>query len=235
MSDGVNRIDMKAGDVTPSPLSYGFTTSPKFNPVSAAAHVHGQGLAPCWLAQSSPGEPVMATRKEPKHARSRQGCWTCRTRRKKCDERRPQCGVCERSRRQCEGYGTRLVWPEPRNTGGTKGGSVTSPPMSVSTSATPSALDGIFCRQVKRSAINSDPDPSIEEGLLQRCEFSLEHRMTPNLGAYPVLHISRGEWAFHSGGSNAMGQRLSRIHHYPYVLSLVASSSPCLRGEASRD
>lgn len=42
--------------------------------------------------------------------RSRKGCWTCRERRKKCDEQRPQCRRCHISGRTCAGYDIRLAW-----------------------------------------------------------------------------------------------------------------------------
>ena len=42
--------------------------------------------------------------------RSRTGCWTCRTRRKKCDETRPVCRTCAALDLVCEGYGVRLKW-----------------------------------------------------------------------------------------------------------------------------
>ncbi|KAE8422164.1 fungal-specific transcription factor domain-containing protein [Aspergillus pseudocaelatus] len=38
------------------------------------------------------------------------GCWTCRSRRVKCDEQRPSCQRCHRSGRTCQGYGVRLGW-----------------------------------------------------------------------------------------------------------------------------
>ncbi|KAF7585827.1 hypothetical protein BBP40_010049 [Aspergillus hancockii] len=38
------------------------------------------------------------------------GCWTCRSRRVKCDEQRPHCQKCRRSGRTCQGYGVRLGW-----------------------------------------------------------------------------------------------------------------------------
>ncbi|OGM39376.1 hypothetical protein ABOM_011854 [Aspergillus bombycis] len=38
------------------------------------------------------------------------GCWTCRSRRVKCDEQRPDCQRCRRSGRTCQGYGVRLGW-----------------------------------------------------------------------------------------------------------------------------
>jgi hypothetical protein len=42
--------------------------------------------------------------------RTRTGCWTCRARRKKCDETRPSCLACRSLNLQCEGYGVRLKW-----------------------------------------------------------------------------------------------------------------------------
>jgi hypothetical protein len=42
--------------------------------------------------------------------RTRTGCWTCRARRKKCDEARPYCQACRSLGLACEGYGIRLKW-----------------------------------------------------------------------------------------------------------------------------
>ncbi|KAH8669738.1 fungal-specific transcription factor domain-containing protein [Tricladium varicosporioides] len=42
--------------------------------------------------------------------RSKQGCWTCRLRKKKCDEAHPQCTVCEDLSITCYGYGSRPEW-----------------------------------------------------------------------------------------------------------------------------
>ncbi|CAG9981331.1 unnamed protein product [Clonostachys byssicola] len=42
--------------------------------------------------------------------RSRFGCVTCRQRKKKCDQRRPQCGQCLNRDVECGGYGRRLKW-----------------------------------------------------------------------------------------------------------------------------
>ncbi|KAM5373332.1 hypothetical protein ACJZ2D_007161 [Fusarium nematophilum] len=42
--------------------------------------------------------------------RTRTGCYTCRTRRRKCDEAKPECGNCVRLGFKCEGYGLRLKW-----------------------------------------------------------------------------------------------------------------------------
>ncbi|KAK5734664.1 hypothetical protein LTR17_008742 [Elasticomyces elasticus] len=42
--------------------------------------------------------------------RSATGCWTCRVRRKKCDERPERCKTCSSLRLKCDGYGTRPLW-----------------------------------------------------------------------------------------------------------------------------
>ena len=51
-----------------------------------------------------------ARRQKPK-AISYTGCWTCRERHVKCDERPEACRNCERSKYVCAGYGLRLRWP----------------------------------------------------------------------------------------------------------------------------
>lgn len=43
-----------------------------------------------------------------KVTRVRSGCWTCKRRRRKCDEAKPFCNNCIRTNRKCEGYGIRL-------------------------------------------------------------------------------------------------------------------------------
>jgi hypothetical protein len=45
--------------------------------------------------------------------RSFLGCVTCRNRKVKCDGRRPQCLRCEKSKRNCEGYGFKLKFTDP--------------------------------------------------------------------------------------------------------------------------
>ncbi|KAI9931221.1 hypothetical protein ASPWEDRAFT_233568 [Aspergillus wentii DTO 134E9] len=55
-------------------------------------------------SQSSVGEPsVLGTTEKGKlHKRSRSGCFTCRLRRKKCDEAHPSCGACSNLCVKCE-------------------------------------------------------------------------------------------------------------------------------------
>ncbi|EEA23640.1 C6 finger domain protein, putative [Talaromyces marneffei ATCC 18224] len=42
--------------------------------------------------------------------RSREGCWTCRAKRQKCDKAQPACHNCETRGVSCEGYALRLRW-----------------------------------------------------------------------------------------------------------------------------
>src|ERR1700761_2546142 len=42
--------------------------------------------------------------------RSKQGCWTCRLRKKKCDERRDSCSTCEALAIPCYGFGPKPDW-----------------------------------------------------------------------------------------------------------------------------
>ncbi|CCD27204.1 Arg81p NDAI_0K00150 [Naumovozyma dairenensis CBS 421] len=47
---------------------------------------------------------------KPRRAKTFTGCWTCRSRKVKCDLRRPNCSRCERSELQCGGYDIKLRW-----------------------------------------------------------------------------------------------------------------------------
>ena len=42
--------------------------------------------------------------------RSKQGCWTCRLRKKKCDEGNPYCSTCESLSITCYGFGHKPDW-----------------------------------------------------------------------------------------------------------------------------
>lgn len=43
-------------------------------------------------------------------SRSTHGCWTCRLRKKKCDENHPSCSRCTSLQIACDGYGPRPYW-----------------------------------------------------------------------------------------------------------------------------
>lgn len=49
-------------------------------------------------------------KKKPKRAKTFTGCWTCRSRKVKCDLRRPGCDRCAKSGLECGGYDIKLRW-----------------------------------------------------------------------------------------------------------------------------
>ncbi|KAI5461764.1 fungal-specific transcription factor domain-containing protein [Mariannaea sp. PMI_226] len=58
-------------------------------------------------------EPVHAgPAPKPRHEKSRNGCVTCKARRRKCDEAKPSCSQCVRRRVVCGGYSKDLRWKE---------------------------------------------------------------------------------------------------------------------------
>ncbi|KAL7627647.1 hypothetical protein AAE478_001840 [Parahypoxylon ruwenzoriense] len=72
--------------------------------------------------QSQPHRPPTPEEKDDENAapkkpavrkRTKTGCLTCRKRRIKCDEGRPTCNNCLKSKRQCEGYNQRVVFKDP--------------------------------------------------------------------------------------------------------------------------
>lgn len=58
---------------------------------------------PVLVFNSHLSKPSMSTR-------SRAGCWTCKTAKRKCDGQRPQCYNCQKRGAECEGYDVRLRW-----------------------------------------------------------------------------------------------------------------------------
>lgn len=60
--------------------------------------------------------------KEGKFTRSRNGCWTCKARKRKCDETKPACENCVKSGRKCLGY-QKLISFEGNSTNGYGNGS----------------------------------------------------------------------------------------------------------------
>ncbi|GBF66794.1 hypothetical protein TMEN_9515 [Trichophyton mentagrophytes] len=68
-----------------------------------------------FYGQSMPASPAVPEHK--KHKRTRSGCFTCRARRVKCDEKRPTCDRCGKGKREC-------IYPPPQVPKSTKRHSV---------------------------------------------------------------------------------------------------------------
>lgn len=56
------------------------------------------------MAESTAGAEIKLARQKKWATKVRSGCLTCRARRVKCDETRPACQQCIRSKKQCKGY-----------------------------------------------------------------------------------------------------------------------------------
>ncbi|KAK4231306.1 fungal transcriptional regulatory-like protein [Podospora fimiseda] len=59
-----------------------------------------------------PPSPTQPAKKSTVRKRTKTGCLTCRRRRIKCDEGKPTCGNCIKSKRECEGYNQRIVFKD---------------------------------------------------------------------------------------------------------------------------
>ncbi|SPO05939.1 related to UPC2 - regulatory protein involved in control of sterol uptake [Cephalotrichum gorgonifer] len=76
-----------------------------------AGESHAQHQPPLPGA-SGDGNEENDRKKSAVRKRTKTGCQTCRKRRIKCDEGRPRCGNCMKSKRECEGYTQRVVFKE---------------------------------------------------------------------------------------------------------------------------
>ncbi|CAG7853874.1 SubName: Full=Uncharacterized protein {ECO:0000313/EMBL:CCA67950.1}; Flags: Fragment [Serendipita indica DSM 11827] len=101
-----------------NPYVYGSPQHPQPPPPPAAQRSRGPPLPTASIVHpiqtdlsstSGPDTPLSgaagAARKRPKYTRSKKGCLTCRSKKIKCDERKPICTRCEHGHREC-------TWPE---------------------------------------------------------------------------------------------------------------------------
>ncbi|KAI4603144.1 hypothetical protein KJ359_005936 [Pestalotiopsis sp. 9143b] len=63
--------------------------------------------------RDKPEDDPAAKKSNKAKKRTKTGCLTCRKRRIKCDEARPTCGNCQKSKRHCEGYNQRVIFKDP--------------------------------------------------------------------------------------------------------------------------
>ncbi|KAI0344668.1 hypothetical protein BDW22DRAFT_1427351 [Trametopsis cervina] len=82
-------------------LHYAYPTTSDYSQIYYAAQQH----VPSSMPMASMSQPEPLQRKRPKYTRSKTGCLTCRTKKVKCDEEKPDCARCHASNRKC-------VWPD---------------------------------------------------------------------------------------------------------------------------
>lgn len=62
---------------------------------------------------STPSSPLSIKQSGPKRSKTFTGCFTCRTRKIKCDLKRPHCDKCIKAKLTCAGYDVKLRWLKP--------------------------------------------------------------------------------------------------------------------------
>ncbi|KAK1779139.1 hypothetical protein QBC45DRAFT_326623 [Copromyces sp. CBS 386.78] len=89
--------------------------SPETKPPASSSEANtGTGAsASAGTGAAASGRQENPAKKASVRTRTKTGCLTCRKRRIKCDEAKPICNNCTKSKRQCDGYNRRLTFKEP--------------------------------------------------------------------------------------------------------------------------
>ncbi|KAH9908792.1 fungal-specific transcription factor domain-containing protein [Xylariomycetidae sp. FL2044] len=108
-------------------------------------------------AQSTRGrKKSVAGLEHVKHRRTRSGCYTCRSRRVKCDETHPVCERCRKGKRDC-------LYPDPTTAKGVSGSGLSKDANSQSQTASPNSSqddeDGEGDREIKLEPILDEEEP----------------------------------------------------------------------------
>lgn len=114
--------------------------------------------------------------------RSHKGCWTCKQRKKKCDEAKPKCMVCSSLDISCQGYGVRLTWGNGIATRGRFAGA------SAPTEHTQQPVKGRVRDRLRRTSKGEDSTSAtlesvsvVDDGIHESCEgiFCEDPRRSP--------------------------------------------------------
>ncbi|KAG2413655.1 hypothetical protein HFD88_002844 [Aspergillus terreus] len=94
----------------PESVALWHNPSPQAPPQALPRPPPSAGSQPALAVPAPPSYPSAPKPDQKKHKRTRSGCFTCRSRRIKCDESRPVCDRCRKGNREC-------VYPAPGSTG----------------------------------------------------------------------------------------------------------------------
>lgn len=98
------------------------------------------------------------------------GCWTCRSRRLKCDEKKPSCRQCTRRGLNCGGYSARLQWLGPGdNEPGLRGHNTTGCRFQQRRLLPGKSPSLVFGRVANMLVIGEQLASSCNDGPLKRC------------------------------------------------------------------
>ncbi|KAI5862041.1 hypothetical protein GGS23DRAFT_124609 [Durotheca rogersii] len=130
--------------------------------------------------------------------RSRGGCITCKTRKRKCDETRPACLACQNRPGGCGGYGVRLRWDNGIASRGRFAGASTpaeresSPEKSNTSDDVPSTQAGSWA-----SSPSVQAQPSSEQALPELDEAEEDRRVFQEFlrsGIQMLFSSKKGDW-----------------------------------------
>ncbi|KAI0553473.1 hypothetical protein F4679DRAFT_473112 [Xylaria curta] len=118
-----------------------------------------------------------------KHRRTRSGCYTCRSRRVKCDEKHPICDRCRKGKREC-------VYPDPPAAKGSTGSNTSKETASTSQEASPeSSIDDVddLEKESKLESIRDEEEPSEYSPIQPRSAKGL--RREPSVSVFNLPRI----------------------------------------------
>ncbi|KAH7929898.1 hypothetical protein BV22DRAFT_1080190 [Leucogyrophana mollusca] len=223
-------LDNMADSLSYSPSSAYMPPAGYYPPAHGGGHVHV--VAP-------PSRPETQQRKRPKYTRSKTGCLTCRVKKIKCDETKPNCMRCTHGQRDC-------TWPEgvpvrkkatPRkesadgrpSTADSSGMSETStpptrdstPPRRVSTDF---SLPPALSRRPSEPFVPPAPDPDAARRQMSSHGYPMHHSnqnanvltMIPEMSTYPQqryeTHYANTLPSLHSAPPRLPGPSHSNQH-----------------------
>ncbi len=134
-----------------------------------------------------------------KGTRSRNGCLTCKRRRRKCDETKPFCMNCLKSGRKCEGYSLQLVFDvdDPRNQG----------PVNISYNSKGEKKFGFRGRPRMKRRL-SKVDKNKKKSITKKSRVQPEKKTSPDVGAETQMATDFMS-AFQSYGADQLEQESS--------------------------
>ncbi|ROV91661.1 hypothetical protein VMCG_09226 [Cytospora schulzeri] len=140
--------------------------------------------------------------------RTKTGCMTCRRRRIKCDEGKPICQNCTKSKRQCEGYNTRVVFKNPM-------GALPGGPFGPIPHYHPDPTEALVNAQLSSSQTKTSSSSQGPLPIIAPKPPSLDFGSTAPfhyLGAYPNIHRASSTTTFGLG-----------IHNPQYIVGQMPS------------
>ncbi|KAL6361903.1 hypothetical protein LRP88_05383 [Fusarium phalaenopsidis] len=173
--------------------------------------------------------------------RSRTGCFTCRRRKKKCDEKKPVCSGCKRNKLECH-------WPEPTNNNNNNSSSSSSQPRTskASASVAPDSASAGIHRQVQVQTERRSFSQPLQHRR-QQTELESDHEPEPerdpedqptivvSASSHPGLLQNGPSFTMNGGIPMPMSMLPQQGHHSYELLSYYLARTANSMGNGSTD